>query len=59
MLILRTTKVPAMVLYEYSSIFLPGSEAFVFSSPEHKLRVSYCHHTMSVVRRRPSFVVNN
>ena len=32
-----------------------------FSSPEHKLRVSYCHHPMSssVVVRRPSFVVNN
>ena len=31
----------------------------LFSSPEHKLRVSYCHHPMSVVRRRPSSVVNN
>ena len=29
------------------------------SSPEQKLRMSYCHHPMSVVVRRPSFVVNN
>ena len=30
----------------------------IFSSPEHKLGVSYCHHPMSVVRRHPLFVVN-
>ena len=36
------------------SLYLP-----IFSSPEQKLRMSYCHHPMSVVRRRPSFVVNN
>ena len=29
----------------------------IFSSPEQKLRVSYCHHPMSVVVRRPSYVV--
>ena len=30
----------------------------IFSSPEQKLRVSYCHHPLSVVRC-PSSVVNN
>ena len=30
--------------------------AGVFSSPEHKLRVSYCHHPMSVVRRSSSTI---
>ena len=30
---------------------------FFISSPEQKLRMSYCHHPMSVVRRRPSSVV--
>ena len=29
----------------------------LFSSPEQKLRVSYCHHPMSVIRHRPSSVV--
>ena len=32
---------------------------FFFSSPEHKLRVSYCHHPMSVVRRCPSSIVHH
>ena len=27
-----------------------------FSSPEQKLRVSYCHHPLSVVRRRQASV---
>ena len=29
---------------------------FFFSSPEHRLRVSYCHHPMSVVVRRQQLV---
>ena len=29
---------------------------FVFSLPEQKFRVSYCHHPMSVVRRLSSVV---
>ena len=37
----------------------PDDFLLLFSSPEQKLRVSYCHHPMSVVRRHPSFVVNN
>ena len=31
---------------------------FIFSSPEQKLRMSYCHHPMSVVRRRPSSTIS-
>ena len=30
--------------------------AMFFSSPEHELRVSYCHHPMSVVRRSSSTI---
>ena len=31
---------------------------YIFSSPEQKLRVSYCHHPMSVVVRRPSSTIS-
>ena len=49
--------------YTVDSHYLEGTvkyflKYFFFSSPEHKLRVSYCHHPMSVVCRS-SFVVNN
>ena len=33
-----------------------GDLCFFFSSPEHKLRVSYCHHPMSVVRHSSSTI---
>ena len=29
-----------------------AGNVFIISSPERKLRVSYCHHPMSVVRRQ-------
>ena len=61
-LVLRCWIKEAMYSYAYFIVktifFLFLFFYFIFSSPEQKLRVSYCHHPMSVVRR-PSFVVNN
>jgi len=46
------------VIAPISYITYPFRVALLFSSPEHKvLRVSYCERPLSVVRRRPSFVV--
>ena len=51
-------KGPECVMYAQSKMISCISDfvSLFFSSPEQKLRVSYCHHPMSVVRRTSSVV---
>ena len=47
------------VVFDYVYLKLTKSLDAIFSSPEPKGQVSYCHHLASVVVvRRPSYIVN-
>ena len=49
--------VSALILWRSGLDLIMGKFRQMFSSPEQKLRVSCCHHPLSVVHRRPSSVV--
>ena len=56
LIIIGTYKKVILSTSPYLELCLGVQRLNIFSSPEQKLRVSYCHHPMSVVRRLSSIV---